>query len=79
MSLTILKLDRVRLIKQYIKNNKNFSLLDIPHGGKPVGIWAGLRKAKGDIVLFTDMDQSTPIEEFDKLLPWYDTGFDVAI
>jgi len=30
-------------------------------------------------VLFTDMDQSTPIWELGKLLPWYEQGYDVVI
>lgn len=67
------------LIERFIKEKKNFSLFDIPHGGKPAGVWAGIQKAKGEIVLFTDMDQSTPICELSKLLPWYERGFDVVI
>jgi dolichyl-phosphate beta-glucosyltransferase len=67
------------LIEDFIKNKKNFSLFDIPHGGKPAGIWAGIQKARGEIVLFTDMDQSTPIGELSKLFPWYEKGFDVVI
>jgi glycosyltransferase involved in cell wall biosynthesis len=67
------------LIKHFINTKKGFSLFDIPHGGKPAGIWAGLQKAMGEVVLFTDMDQSTPISELSKLLPWYRKGFDVVI
>ena len=36
-------------------------------------------KASGDIVLFSDADLSTPIEEIEKLLPWFGQGFDVVI
>ena len=67
------------LVERSIKSRKNISLFDIPHGGKPAGIWAGIQKATGDVVLFTDMDQSTPIDELGKLLPWYEKGFDVVI
>jgi dolichyl-phosphate beta-glucosyltransferase len=67
------------LIEQFIKDKSGFALGNIPHGGKPVAVWAGIQQAKGDIVLFTDMDQSTPISELSKLLPWYDQGFDVVI
>jgi len=42
-------------------------------------VWEGIQQAKGDIVLFTDMDQSTPLHEFDKLLPAYEAGYDVVI
>jgi dolichyl-phosphate beta-glucosyltransferase len=67
------------LIERFIKGKKGFILLDIPHGGKPAGIWAGIQRATGEIVLFIDMDQSTPISELSQLLPWYEKGFDVVI
>jgi dolichyl-phosphate beta-glucosyltransferase len=67
------------LIENFIKDKPNFSLFDILHGGKPAGVWTGIQQAGGEIVLFTDMDQSTPIGELDKLLPWYEQGVDVVI
>jgi len=68
-----------RLIEAFIQDRPQFSLVNIAHGGKPVAVWAGIQQARGEIVLFTDMDQSTPISELDKLLPWYDAGFQVVI
>ncbi|MFZ2362112.1 MAG: glycosyltransferase [Anaerolineae bacterium] len=68
-----------QLIEQSIAGRAGFTLLDIPHGGKPAAVWAGIQHALGEVVLFTDMDQSTPIGEVDKLLPWYNQGFDVVI
>ena len=67
------------LIHDIIENNASFSLIDIPHSGKPWAIWSGIQEANGDILLLTDMDQSTPIEELDHLLPWFEKGFDVVI
>jgi dolichyl-phosphate beta-glucosyltransferase len=67
------------LIERFIQDKEDFSLFDIPHGGKPAAIWAGIQHARGEIALLTDMDQSTPIHELDKLLPWYEKGFDVVI
>ena len=67
------------LVAQFVADKPRFSLLDIPHGGKPAAVWAGIQQARGELVLFTDMDQSTPIAELDKLLPWYERGFDVVI
>jgi dolichyl-phosphate beta-glucosyltransferase len=67
------------LIEDFVQNTANFSLFDILHGGKPAAVWAGIQKARGAIVLFTDMDQSTPIDELSKLLPWYERGLDVVI
>jgi dolichyl-phosphate beta-glucosyltransferase len=66
-------------VARFVKAKTGFQLLDIPHGGKPMAVWAGIQKAGGDCVLLTDMDQSTPIQELDKLLPWYEQGFDTVI
>ena len=67
------------LIERFIADKPRFSLFDIPHGGKPAAVWAGIRQAHGELVLFTDMDQSTPITELGNLLPWHKQGFDVII
>ena len=67
------------LIERFIQDKPGFAIYDIPHGGKPAAVWAGIQKASGEIILFTDMDQSTPIEELSKLLPWYEADLDVVI
>jgi hypothetical protein len=54
-------------------------VLDNPHRGKPFALSAALGMAQGDIVLLTDMDQSTPLSEFVKLQPFFDQGYDVVI
>jgi dolichyl-phosphate beta-glucosyltransferase len=71
--------DSRRLVEHFVEDEANFSLFDIPHGGKPAAVWAGIQQARGDIVLFTDMDQSTPLHELEALLPWYESGYDVVI
>ena len=71
--------DSPSLVERFIRDKANWSLHTIPHGGKPAAIWAGIQKAQGDVVLFTDMDQSTPIHELGRLLPWYEQGFDMVI
>jgi len=40
--------------------------------GKGHGVRQGIAAARGDIVGFVDADNKTPIEELDKLLPWFD-------
>ena len=72
--------DRSRaLVQNFVQAHPNFALFDIPHGGKPAAVWAGIQQANGEVVLLTDMDQSTPIRELSKLLPWYAQGFDTVI
>lgn len=56
-----------QLVKQF--KHAKFVLLANPHQGKAGALRFGLNKARGQYVLFADMDQSTPIEELDKLWP----------
>lgn len=67
------------IVKTEIKKFKNFKLLENPHGGKPSALYYGIKKAEGNWVLFTDMDQSTPIGELDKLLPYADKDYSAII
>lgn len=69
----------LELVKNFASKHENFNVLDLPHGGKPSAVWGGIQKAKYPIVLFTDMDQSTPLSESIKLLPYFDQGYDVVI
>lgn len=65
--------------KEYSKINKAFRVIENPHTGKAGAVTAGMLSAKGEYVLFSDMDQATPIEEIEKLLPNIQKGFDVVI
>lgn len=67
------------LVKLYIKENHNFRLIENNHGGKAIAVITGMEKATGDIVLFTDMDQATPINQLEKFLPKFKNGFDIVI
>jgi dolichyl-phosphate beta-glucosyltransferase len=50
----------------------------IQHAGKAAAVIAGIRAAKGDWVLFSDMDQATPITEAPRLLAALEQGCDIA-
>jgi len=69
----------LEFLEKYCQKNPNFILLKNPHGGKPFAVRAGIKKAKGKIVLFTDMDQSTPLKEVEKILPFFEKNYDVVI
>lgn len=60
----------------YLKENysdKEFlKIIEAEHGGKPVTINRGIAESSGEYMLFTDMDQSTPLSELDRLLPFID-------
>ncbi len=67
------------LISEFSKKNFRFRLIDNPHQGKAGTVMTGVAEAKGEIVLFSDLDQATPIKEIEKLLPWFAQGYDVVI
>ncbi|HYE96895.1 MAG TPA: glycosyltransferase [Rubricoccaceae bacterium] len=54
-------------------------VIRIPHAGKAAAIIAGIEAADGTVVLFTDMDQATPIASAVNLLAALDAGADIAI
>lgn len=66
------------LVTKFVRLHPGFRLIKNQHGGKAAAILSGIRASKGQIVLFTDMDQSTPLKEVQKLLPFYEQGFDVV-
>ncbi len=49
------------------------------HRGKGYAVRTGMLRARGRIVLFSDADLSTPIEEIAALVPWFDRGYDIVI
>lgn len=67
------------LLKHFAKDNPGFVPVQNTHRGKAATVISGMVKARGSIVLFSDLDQATPIGELDKLLPWFDRGNDVVI
>jgi glycosyltransferase involved in cell wall biosynthesis len=70
----------VNFIRKFTKENRNFFLIQNPHYGKAGAVTTGMMKAVGEYRLFTDMDQATPIEEVDKLLPYLENKeYDIAI
>lgn len=58
----------------------NLRLLVAPaNTGKGDAVRRGMLAARGRLVLFADADQSTPIEQFDRLAALVDEGYDVVI
>jgi len=69
----------LKLAQNFAKNHPHFKVFDFPKGGKPGAIWNGVQQAKYPFALFTDMDQSTPIKEISKLLPYLEENYDIVI
>lgn len=67
------------LLDEFALANHGFRVIRNAHQGKALTVITGVLSAKGEIVLFTDLDQATPIYEVEKILPWFKKGFDVVI
>lgn len=68
-----------QLVKKQIANKKGFRLIEVAHGGKALAVITGMLEACGEIVLFTDMDQATPINQLEKFFPKFDMGYEIVI
>lgn len=71
--------ETAQLIRDAAGGDPTVRLLQTHHGGKAHALVHGMQAASGRIVIFSDMDQATPIAEASKLLPWFAEGFDIVI
>lgn len=69
----------ISLINDFIKEHKHFRLIVNKHQGKADTVTTGILAACGSYILFTDLDQATPINQIDLLVPWFDKGYGVVI
>jgi dolichyl-phosphate beta-glucosyltransferase len=73
--------DTARVTEELARTCPMVQLITLnPNRGKGGAVRAGMLAARGQYVLFTDADQSTPIGEADKLLAKLEhDGYDIAI
>ena len=57
------------LAQDFAKKHENVRVVKNPHQGKAETVKTGVEKAEGELILFTDFDQATPLSEIEKLLP----------
>lgn len=67
-----------KLADDFAKKHKNVRVIKNPHQGKAETVKTGVLAAKGELILFTDFDQATPISEIEKLLPFF-PEYDIVI
>lgn len=71
--------DTASLSIAFSKKHAGVEVMKEPHRGKGGTVISGMLAAKGDYVLFTDMDQATPINQIEKFIPKFEEGYDVVI
>jgi len=70
----------VEITKSLMGEIKNLRVIDFKENrGKGFGVRQGMLEAKGEFRLFTDADNSTPIEQIEKMWPWFEKKYDIII
>ena len=70
----------LNLVKDFCKLNSRASYLTYKKNmGKGYAVRNGVEKSEGELILFSDADLSTPIEEMEKLTAIIKDSFDIAI
>lgn len=67
------------LLHDFARKHEHVRVVENPHRGKGPTVSSGMLAAQGKYRLFTDFDQSTPLSEFEKFLPFIEDGYDVVI
>lgn len=65
--------------REFADIHDKFRVIARPHKGKAGTVTYGVLKARGDIVLFSDMDQATPINQIERFLPKFSEGYGIVI
>lgn len=72
--------ETVRIAEEAARRNPRLSVHHYDENrGKGFAVAYGAARTRGEAVLFSDADLSTPLSEMEKLLPYLDKGFDVVI
>lgn len=70
----------VEIVEKWKEGKENIKLIKHPKNkGKGAAVKTGVMNAEGNLILFTDADLSTPIEEYEKLKKFIDSGYDISI
>lgn len=70
----------VEIAKSFATAFSDYRIIQqLKNQGKGAAVKRGFQEATGEIVVFTDADFSTPIEELPKLLEKINQGYDIAI
>src|SRR3989344_5553003 len=72
--------DRTQEIVRGLQSQiSNLQLLVVENKGKGWAVREGMLKARGEVRLFSDADNATSPEHFDKMIQFFQKGYDVVI
>jgi dolichyl-phosphate beta-glucosyltransferase len=73
----------IQVVEAFRKKKKAQKLMKIlkhpVNRGKGAAVRTGVHEAQGQVVLYMDADNATPLAEFKKLKPGFERGFEVVI
>lgn len=70
----------VKIIQEYIKECPSLRIIEnVINKGKGYSIRNGILQSNGDLILFSDADLSTPIEELPEFLRWLEKDYEIVI
>ena len=67
------------VVREMMGEIRNLKLIEQKGKGKGEAVKQGMLEGKGDYRLFTDADNSTSIDQIEKMWPWFEKGYDVVI
>lgn len=67
------------IVKRFSHLIENLKLTECRIPGKGAAVKKGMFEAKGKIRLFTDADNSTSIDQFNKMIPYFNEGYQAVI
>ena len=70
---------KVVIKNKYLKTYPKFRLIQNSHQGKAFAVFTGIKQAKSEYVIFSDIDLATPIDEADKLITKIKEGGQIVI
>lgn len=72
--------DTLNLLNKTVKGKTNIRIISYDQNrGKGYAIVQGIKNAKGEIILFTDLDHSVPIETIESFFPYFTNGQRIVI
>lgn len=67
------------IVRRFMPLIKNLKLIQAEHKGKGAAVRRGVLESQGTIRLFTDADNSTSVDQFNAMLPFFKEGYGVVV